>query len=150
MPLHDMRQLIGASAELGSLRHEARKLAQLQQVYVDNFPVEFAELTRTSRVGYIKGSALYVLADDAATAAKLRHLAPRLAPLLSKLGPKVSGIRIVVQVKSPYTSPLDSIRKNSLPIDSIEHFSKLADQVKNPNLKSALNNLVKKRRGPAP
>ena len=146
MPLHDMRRLIGATIELESLREKTRGLAQLQQAYVDYFPAEFAELTQASRVGYIKGGALYVLADNAATAAKLRHLLPRLAPLFSKLEAKVSGIKVVVQVNNPATPPPKPPTKNALPVDSIEYFSNLAQRVRDPELKSALTKLVEKRR----
>lgn len=148
MPLHDMRRLIGGATELESLREKTRGLALMQQAYVDCFPAEFAELTQASRVGYIQRGALYVLADNAAIAAKLRHLLPRLAPLLTKLGAKVSGIKVVVQVKNPTGGMHKASAKKSLPIDSIEKFSKLADQVRDPALKSALANLVTRRRQP--
>ena len=141
MSLQALHRLIGATAELDNLRDQARGLAHLQKTYVDNFPGEFAELTKTSRVGYLKGGALYVVADDAATAAKLRHVLPRLAPML-KLGAKVIGIKVVVQVKNPRASATRKPKKRALALDSIEKFSTLADGVKNPALKLAITNFV--------
>lgn len=146
MPLHEIRRLINAATELGTLREKTRKLEQLQQAYVDCFPAEFAGLTQASRVGYIKGGALYVLADNAGTAAKLRHLLPRLAPLLGELGAEVSGIKVAVQVRNPLITQRARSTKKLLPVDSIEKFRKLAQQVRDPELKLAITNLVEKRR----
>ena len=126
MPLRDIRHLIGASAELEAVRKKAQRQATLQKAYVDYTPVELAELTRASRVGYIKAGTLYLLADHAAAAAKLRQLLPRLLPQFSKLEPEVTGIKVAVQVGDAARLLRTNIKKKSLPIDSIQYFEKLS------------------------
>lgn len=149
MPLRDIRQLIGTSAELETLRKKAQRLTALQQAYIDGTPVELAELTKASRVGYVKAGTLYLWVDHAAVATKLRQLLPRLLPLFSKLDGEITGIKVVVQVKSPLKPPQKYAQKNSLPIDSIEYFERLSHAVSDPALKSAITNLVRKRPKPA-
>ena len=142
MPLRDIRHLIGASAELEAVRKKAQRQATLQKAYVDYTPVELA---LASRVGYIKAGTLYLLADHAAVAAKLRQLLPRLLPKFSKLEPEVTGIKVEVQVKTPPQDLRVNLKKNDLPIDSIVYFEKLSHAVSNPDLKLAITNLVRKR-----
>ena len=148
MPLRDIRHLIGASGELEALRKKAQRQAALQRAYVDYTPVEFADLTRASRVGYIKAGTLYLLADHAAVAAKLRHLLPRLLPLFSKLEGEITGIKVQVQVKAPAQVLRVNLKKNVLPIEFIKNFDKLSHTVSNPELKLAITNLVQKRSKP--
>ncbi len=145
MPLRDIRQLIGTSAELDTLRKKAQHLTALQQAYIDCTPVELADLTKASRVGYVKAGTLYLWVDHAAIAAKLRQLLPRLLPLFSKLDAEITGIKVVVQVKSPPQKPPKYAQKNQLPVDSIEYFERLSQTVSNPALKLAITNLVRKR-----
>ena len=142
MPIRDIRHLIGASAELEAVRKQAQRQAALQKAYVDYTPVELA---LASRVGYIKAGTLYLLADHAAVAAKLRQLLPRLLPKFSELEPEVTGIKVQVQVNDSPPDLRRNFKKNVLPIDSVEHFEKLSNAVSNPELKLAITNLVRKR-----
>ena len=148
MPLRDIRNLISASAELTSVRKQAQKQAALQQAFVDYTPVELAYLTKASRVGYIKAGTLYLLADHAAAAAKLRQLLPRLLPIFRKLESEVTAIKVEVQVNALRTPTRTKTNKKILPIDSIEYFERLAELVSDQNLKSAITNLVRKRPKP--
>jgi hypothetical protein len=148
MPLRDIRNLINTSAELASVRKQALKQAALQQAFVDYTPVEFAYLTQASRVGYIKAGTLYLLADQAAVAAKLRQLLPRLLPIFRKLEPEVTGIKVEVQVSNSPGNGMPNTNKKQLPIDSIEYFEKLAASVSDQELKLAITNLIRKRRKP--
>jgi len=145
MPLNDIRKLIGAAAELASVRTQAKKQAALQKAFEDYTPVELAHLTKASRVGYIKAGTLYLLADHAAVAAKLRQLLPRLLPVLHNLEPEVTAIRVEVQVTGHASELNRKSEKQLLPIDSIEKFEALSHSVKDPALKSAITNLVSKR-----
>ena len=145
MPLHDIRQLIGTSAELELVRAKAQKQVALQQAFVGYTQTELAYLSKASRVGYIKAGTLYLLADHAAAAAKLRQLLPRLLPLFHKLDGEITGIKVEVQVKTHHAESGFKRQKNSLPIDSIEYFKNLARSVKNKELKLAITNLVRKR-----
>ncbi len=145
MPLRDIRQLIVATSELEALRKNTRKHAALQQAFVDYTLTEHAYLTQASRVGYIKAGTLYLFADHAAVAAKLRQLLPRLLPIFSKLEAQVTGIKVELQVNLPQPKAAKKINKNLLPIDCIEQFATLSQTVRNPELKVALTNLVRKR-----
>jgi hypothetical protein len=150
MPLRDMRNLIGASAELASVREQARRREALQQALVDYTPVELADLMKASRVGYIKAGTLFLLADHTAAAAKLRQLLPRLLPVFHELEPEVTAIKVQVQVASRAPRPVKRSEKNTLPIDYIDNFESLAQSVRNPELKSAITNLVRRRRKSQP
>ena len=143
MPLHDIRHLIGATPDLESMRKHARKLASLQKAFVEHTPVELAELSKASRVGYIKAGTLFLLANNPAVAAKLRQLLPRLLLLFQNLEPEVTAIKVEVQVSLPQSRA--NAAKRALPAASIADFDRLAQTVKHPSLKQALGALVKKR-----
>lgn len=147
MPLRNIRTLIGAAGELASTRAQARRHEALQQAFVDYTPVELAYLTKASRVGYIKADTLYLLAEHAAVAAKLRQLLPRLLPVFRKLEPEITAIKVSVQVGG-YAQGTSRERDHpTLPIESIEKFENLATVVRDPSLKRAITNLVRKRKG---
>lgn len=146
MPLRDIRTLIGTAGELASARAQAQRQAALQQAFVDHTPAELAYLTKASRVGYIKAGTLYLLAENAAIAAKLRQLLPRLLPVFRKLEREITAIKVEVQVGG-YVQALAYRRRNpTLPIESIEKFEELASAVRDPSLKLAITNLVRKRK----
>lgn len=148
MPLRDIQNLINASAELASVRAQAKKQTALQKAFVDHTPVEFADLTKASRVGYIKAGTLFLLADHAAVAAKLRQLLPRLLPVFRRLESEITGIKVVVQVTDPNQTLEKKTNKPLLPIDSIEKFEALSHSISDKNLKLAITNLVRKRLKP--
>jgi hypothetical protein len=145
MPLRDIRNLLGASSELAALREKTQRLQALQRAYVDATPVELAELTKASRVGYLKAGTLYLLADNATVAAKLRQLLPRLLPLFRKLEAEVTGIHVDVQPKSPPVAPLAGVKNGMLPIDYIEKLDDAAKTITSPDLKLAVTNLLRHR-----
>jgi hypothetical protein len=145
MPLRDIRNLLGASSELAALRDKTQRLLALQRAYVDCTPVELADITKASRVGYLKAGTLYILADNAAVAAKLRQLLPRLLPLFRKLEAEVTVIRVDVQPKSPPNAPPVHSNKEELPIDYIEHLTEASKTITNPDLKFAVTNLIRNR-----
>lgn len=145
MPLRDIRNLLGASSELAALREKTQRLQALQRAYVDCTPVELAELTKASRVGYLKAGTLYLLADNATVAAKLRQLLPRLLPLFRKLEAQVTGIHVDVQPKSPPVSPSPNVKNGQLPVDYIDQLYKTAKTITSPDLKLAVTNLLRNR-----
>jgi len=145
MPLRDIRTLIGATGELATVRDQARRQAALQQAFVDYTPVELADVTKASRVGYIRAGTLYLLADHTAVAAKLRQLLPRLLPVFRKLEAEVTAIKVQVQVRNRAGVTISHSKAKSLPIESIEKFKDLANSVRDRKLKLAITNLVRKR-----
>jgi type IV secretory pathway protease TraF len=148
MPLRNMRTVIGATGELSSVREQARRQAALQQAFVDSTPVELAQITKASRVGYIKAGTLYLFAEHAAVAAKLRQLLPRLLPLFRKLEAEITAIKVEVQVTGHAKAAPLKPKGLSLPIESIEKFRTLAASVRDQDLKLAITNLVDKRSRP--
>lgn len=130
-----------ASGELRTLASKARRLTELQQVFFDSAPPSLAQ---ASRVKNYRAGTLFLLADNAAVAAKLKQLAPRLVVSIQKREPEITGIRVEVQVKTSEREPRAKIKNSSLPTDSIEHFRKLSEAIPESTLKSALANLVRR------
>lgn len=145
MPLRDIRNLLSASGELAALREKTQRLLALQRAYIDCTPVELAELTKASRVGYLKAGTLHLLADNTTVAAKLRQLLPRLLPVFRKIDAEVTGIHVDVQPKSPTATPSTNIKKDELSIDYIEKIENLSKTISNPELKLAVTNLIRNR-----
>ena len=132
-----------ASGELRTLSSKAQRLTELQQVLFDSAPPPLAQ---ASRVKNYQAGTLSLLADNAAVAAKLKQLAPRLLLNIQKRVPEITGIRIEVQVKYSGYPTQARVKNSSLPIDSIEHFKKLSEVIPDSPLKSALTNLVRRHR----
>ena len=146
MPAHKIGSWL-ASGELRALSSKAQRLTELQQVFFDSAPPSLAQ---ASRVKNYRAGTLFLLADNAAVAAKLKQLAPRLVLTIQKREPEITGIRVEVQVKASEHEPPARIKCSSLPTDSIEHFRKLSEAIPESTLKSALTNLVRRhgRRNP--
>ena len=143
MPATNIRRLLGASSEFKALRDKTQHLQTLQQVYAGSAPVELA---KASRVGYLRAGTLYILADNAAVASKLRQLLPRILPEVRKLEAQVTRIQIQVQAGKGESAPPVHVKKETLSIDNIELFESLARAVENPSLKSALTEFAQHRR----
>lgn len=140
MPLHTIGNLLGATDELKALSARARRLRELQTLYVGSAP---RELARSSRVRNLKAGTLLISADNAAVAAKLRQLAPTLLASLRKSEAEINGIRIEVQVSGALHERIPQSKKTPLSADAIQEFDALAKRVPDGNLKSALARLVR-------
>ena len=143
MPVTNIRGLLGSSAEFKALRDKTQRLLLLQQAYAGSAPVELA---KASRVGYIRAGTLYILADNAAVASKLRQLLPRILPEVRKLEAQVTRIQIHVQAGKGELAPASQRVKKPLSIENIELFETLARSVLDPELKSVLTDFAKHRR----
>lgn len=141
MPLHTIGDLLGAAEELRTLSARARRLRELQTLYVGSAP---RELAQSSRVRNLRGGTLLVSADNAAVAAKLRQLAPTLLASIRKNEAEVTGIRIEVQVSGALHERVPGSRKKPLPADAIQEFDGLAKRIPDGSLKSALARLVRR------
>lgn len=95
MPARKIADILGEASELGSIAKITGQVARLQRVYVNAVPPELAQ---SSRVGWARGDILYVIADNGATAAKLRQIPSRVLDRLRQSGFEFSSIRIEVQV----------------------------------------------------
>ncbi|MEO8627046.1 MAG: hypothetical protein ABI612_02960, partial [Betaproteobacteria bacterium] len=66
--------LLNSSEELKAISVRLKRVALLQQIYVDTVS---GELAGRSRVADERADAVVIMADTSAVAAKLRQLAPR-------------------------------------------------------------------------
>jgi hypothetical protein len=144
MPLHTFGDLLGKAEALKALTARVRRLEQLQSLYVRTAP---RELAGSSRVKGCRAGTLFVWADNAAVAAKLKQLAPRLVAAIRENEPEITQIRIEVQVggrgaAGPYKS-----RKTPLTPATIERFGTLAKSIPEGSLKNALARMAARHGG---
>jgi hypothetical protein len=144
VPVQKIGDVIASSSNLKALARHARRLSDLQQLLLEATP--FA-LAAASRVTDLRAGTLVVLADNAAVAAKLRQLAPRLLKHVQKQQVEVTGIRVDVQVKTHKIKAEDEVTKHPLPPEAIQDFGGLAEALPPSPLKTALVRLLA-RRGP--
>ena len=143
MPVQKIGDVIATSGHLKALARKAQCLRNLQQLLFEATP---PALAAASRVTNLKSGTLVVLADNAAIAAKLRQLAPRLLLHIRKQRVEVTGIRVEVQVKTHKIKAEDKITRRPLPPDAIKDFANLSDALPASPLQSALARLVARRR----
>src|SRR5215213_518224 len=141
MPLHTIGKLPGATEELKALSARMRRLRELQKLYAGSAP---RELASASRVRNYRTGKLFVSADNAAVAAKLKQLAPTLLASIRKTEAEVTGLRIEVQVSGALHERVAKSRKKPLSLDAIHKFDELAERVENEGLKSAIARLVRR------
>jgi hypothetical protein len=143
MPVVKIGQLLTASDELKAVSARTRKLLDLQKRYLESAP---AELANASHVKNYRDGILFVAAENAATAAKLRQMVPTLLARISKSEPEVTGVRIGVQVGGRRGNVRTRSQKTALTTDALKKFDALARQVGDENLRSALKRLVQHHR----
>jgi len=147
VPVQKIGDVIATSGHLDAIARQAQRLRDLQQLLFASIP---PALAAASRVGNLNSGTLIVLADNAAVAAKLRQLAPRLLLHLRNSPFEVTGIRVEVQVNPHKIKAEDEFTKRPLPPDAIQEFAKLSDALPPSALRSALARLVARRRGKRP
>jgi len=142
VPVQKIGDVIATSGNLKALAEQARRLEDLQHLLYEALP---PALAAASRVSYSKSGLLVISADNAAVAAKLRQMAPRLLSHLGKSAIQVTGIRVDVQVKVHKIKAEDDVTKRALPPDAIKEFSALARRLPASPLRSALARLAARR-----
>ena len=147
MPVQKIGDVIASSGDLKALARQAQRLRDLEQFLLEAAP---SALARASRVANLKAGTLVILADNAAVAAKLRQLAPRLLLHFQERGIEVTVIRVEVQVKPHKIKAEDPVTKRPLPPEAIKDFSALSDALPASPLKSALARLVARQRRTKP
>jgi hypothetical protein len=143
VPVQKIGDVIANSSNLKALTRQAQRLRDLEQLLFEATP---HALACASRVTNLRSGTLVVAADNAAIAAKLKQLAPRLLLHIAKQGIEVTGIRVVVQVKPHKIKAEDEVTKRSLPPDAIQEFERLSGRLPPSPLKSALTRMVSRRR----
>jgi|SRR5688572_10800302 hypothetical protein len=141
MATHKIGELLAESGQLKTLAREARRLAELERLIFEAAPSALAEAIRIKK---LRAGTLVFLADNAAVAAKLKQLAPRLLACVRKMDPEVNGIRVQVQPAQRQKRAPRNLRKSSLGLDAIGKFQNLADGLHESPLKSALTRLVQR------
>ena len=142
MPVQKIGDVIANSGNLRSLAQHARRLEDLQHLLFEAVP---PALAAASRVSNYKSGLLVISADNAAVAAKLRQLAPRLLSHLGKAEIQVTGIRVDVQVKAHKIKDEHDVTGRALPPDAIQEFSGLAERLPPSPLKTAVMKLARRR-----
>jgi hypothetical protein len=140
VPPQKIGALLGAG-ELRALSRKARRLMELQQVFLDSAP---SSLSRASRVQDYQTGTLFLSAENAAVATKLRQLAPSLLLKIRKREAEVTGIKIAVQVKEITKTPQSTAEKGGLSAENVRVFRELLDSLPHSELKRALRNLIRR------
>jgi hypothetical protein len=143
MPARKIHEVLACSGELRALSTQAQRLAQLQQVLIEALP---SPLDRSARVSTLRAGRLVVLADNAAVAAKLRQLAPRLLRFMQERENQVTGIHIEVQVAVPQRLSATEPSARDLSLTALRSLEGLASTLKDSPLKQALDRMVRRRK----
>ncbi len=141
MPAQKIGDLLLQSSELRALSRRAQYLAELQRAVLEAIPRPLASATR---VKSLRSGTVFIAADNAAVATKLRQLAPRLLEHLQKRDSQVTGIRIEVQVTMQQIRPGKTSRNQGLDSRILTDFQRLADRLKESPLKHAVTRLVQR------
>ena len=127
-----------ASHELRQLSLKAERLLALQRHYERVAP---PSLVHASMVLQLEQQTLALAANNSATAAKLRQLAPELVQLFQDKGCEVTRIQVRVQVVQPCARRIS--RPVSLSETGRKRLAELAVELPDSPLKSALQRLSK-------
>jgi len=142
MAAHKIGEILADSGKLKVLSHAARRLAELERLLSEAAPSALAEATR---IKSFRAGTLVVSADNAAVAAKLRQLVPRLLSHIRERDPEVTGIRVEVQ-PTPLAYPRAvSPGKSAIGTAALAGFQDLAERLSDSPLKTALRRLVQRR-----
>jgi hypothetical protein len=141
MPLHTLGSLIDAAAELKALKTLACWLDELQSTYK---AAVLPELARASRVKSCSAGTLYVAADNAAVAAKLKQLLPRLLAAIRATHGEITHIHINVSVSGRESPRAYESKKQALTPFVIGRLDELAGRIQDSALKAALARLARR------
>ena len=139
MPAHKIDFYLNSSNSLRRLTDEARRIAELQRVFLKIAP---QPLTQACCVRQLRAGTLFLLAENAAIAAKLKQLLPRLLTSYQKQGMQVTAIRVEVQVREAAPEAATKHSTKRLSTESIKNLEQLAAGLEDSPLKQALTNMV--------
>jgi hypothetical protein len=141
MPARKLSEILGDTREFESVAASARRVAQLQRIYLEAIP---PTLTKSSRVSWARAGVLIVTASNGAVGSILRQVTPRVLDRFRQCGFEFNSMRIQVQVGEGLLRPPNRAGKALSPraIAAIE--KKLADVSESP-LKAALRHLARHR-----
>ncbi|MCC7083105.1 MAG: DUF721 domain-containing protein [Burkholderiales bacterium] len=142
MRARKLSEILGADDALGTLAAAARRVQQLQRIYLDTVP---AALSRTSRVGWARGGVVSVIAGNGAVAAKLRQMAPRILDGFRQHGFEFNSMRIEVQVDGA-TVPVRGSSASGLSPIALNAVEEALRTVPESPLRAALQQLARRRK----
>jgi hypothetical protein len=147
VPARKIGDLISRSGGLHALARHARRLGDLQHLFLEAAPFPLAS---ACQVADFKAGILVILADNPAVAAKLRQLAPRVLKHLQNQQPEITGIRVGVQVKTHKIKAEDDVTRPPLPPEAIQDLGGLAHDLPASPLKAALERMLARYGGATP
>ena len=143
MAAHKIDYYLNSSDSLRALAHQARRIAELQQVFLKTAP---PPLTQACCVKQLRAGTLVLLAGNAAIAAQLKQLVPRLLTAYGKQGFEITSIRVEVQVMEAAPHPVRKSETKRLSVESIKNLESLAATLDDSPLKQALTNMAARQR----
>ena len=144
MAVQKLGTLLGRAGEFQTLRQKTRQLAVWRERYARLVPPALAS---GSRVAGFRAGALVLWADNAAVAAKLKQLTPRLMTALNQQANEVTSIRVQVQPAQATQRRGKNPAGRELPRRAVEAFEQLSTGMAESALKHAVETLVARRRG---
>ena len=129
--------ILQAAAGLRDYAREAQRLAELTEIASRVLPDAIRPAVKAGR---LRAGVLFLLAENAAVAAKLRQFAPRLLASYRRLGWQVTEIRVAVQVALNVARP--SAHQPYLSAGTAKELSNLAARITDPGLQAALQRLA--------
>jgi hypothetical protein len=135
-------QYLGTAVGLKSLAREARRLDQLNRIVSRVSPA----LAPSAGAARVEAGVLILLADNAAVAAKLKQLAPRLIASCRENAVEVTSIRVEVQVGAGRAAAPPQRKKKPLATEIIDNLESLADSLPDSPLKQAVRNMAARQR----
>ncbi len=139
MTTRKISSYLEASPSTRALLQEVQRIAKLQTLFETVAPPTLAQ---ACRVQQRRGGALTVVTENAAIAAKLTQLKPRLLSGYREYDSEITSIHFEVQVKEALTHKSLVPTGRALSADTIDEIRKLAETVQNQGLKDALNRLA--------
>lgn len=139
MAAHKLGAVLGTADEFQALVRKTRQLGVWERRYADLAP---PALARSSRVAGFRAGTLVLWADNAAVAAKLKQLTPRLMTGLNRQANEVTSIRVQVQPARVTRQREKKRALSGLPPQAVARFAELSAQVPESPLKRAIERLV--------
>jgi hypothetical protein len=147
MAVQKLGALLGATGELKALVQKTQRLGEWHKRYADLAPPGLAQ---SSHVAGFRSGTLVLWADNAAVAAKLKQLTPRLMTALNKQANEITAIRVQVQPVRVTRRAEKKRALSGLPPKAVEEFAKLSASVSESPLKHAIDTLVAHHRSKPP
>ena len=132
---------LNSDEAMARLAAHAGHLQKLQQLFEKAVP---AALARTCRVANFKLGAVILHAENGATAAKLRQIAPSLGEAFRSRGEQVTEIRIKVQPLDAALQQTPPPRAAVLGAGGRASLGRLADALPDGPLRAALANFIER------